>query len=867
MMNHLIRYLGRHKSVAIFLFAVLCAVSLVLFFLSNSDVQIDFTNEEAQWKQENPEPVLGVLFHYPPYEILNLDDLYLGLVADYVRLLEDYTGLRFKLVRCANAREAARMLSTQAVDALATVTPDSKLSNSPLLTKPYIRVPAAIIARKELEGDLTLDLLRNMKVGSVLSDSFTGYIVKRYPDGPPFEFVHPQGGYIGGLRALSMGDYDVLLCDMAVASHYIATSGISNLRIAGMTGYEVPYSMAVQHDKPHLASILNKALDNIATKDKLTIKERWIGLHAIPWWETGTFRFWGLLTLSVIVILFCLILMWTYSLRAQVEYRTSQLRSINRVLIHSLSCRSEKEVMLCCQKEAVELFNSVLAVWGHLNGTVFIPEMQQPEEIDVSISLSPEQCIALKEHSTIASNEAFAHILLLPLHKNDEEAFPCVALMRHSHPYSRQETAQLREWLFIVSEVVLRRRAERELNEKREQLQHAQKMEAIGAFAAGISHDFNNILTTIIANGEMLEPFHSNSPAAAKKGAGILAAAYRGRDLIQRILHFARREDERKIWLRPSDIIKETIGILEPSVPDGMSISFTGVHDEPFVLANRTQLHQILMNLGINAIQAMGETGSLHIYLKLHSKAEMLAQLYTSGISHLDDDSLLYVHSNMLDYSPNGYISLNVSDDGAGIEESVLLSMFSPFFTTKSSGQGTGLGLAMVDSIVKSHRGKLLVVSTSKGSTFRVYLPLSAGNSTSPVLLKKMCLPTTDHLSDISEGGSVLIVDDDKELLEACTLFLKSMNITAKTASSASHGMKLFDRNPNQFAMVITDYSMPDMNGDEVVAHIRRHSQAIPIVMITGDMGGLDIPMLDKFRIQAILEKPLDLRRLAELLL
>lgn len=577
--------------------AVLILLGLGLWLWPGGNSTLALSPEEEAWKAAHPKPVLGVYFHYPPYEVLNLDGLYVGLTADYVRLLEDRTGLRFTLVRCVNSEDAAAKFASGRVDALATIAAgrESSAENgitlppATLFTRAYITVPAVILARKDQQADLTLEQLRNMTVGSTLPAAFTAYLRKELPQ-MPFSLITPQGGYIGGLRALSMGDFDALLCDMAAASHYIAAAGISNLRIAGMTGYEISYVMAVRPDMPELVSILNKALDSISPAQKQDIRERWLGLHSLPWWQSRTVRLWGLVGLGALGTVFLLTLLWIYSLRAQVAARTAELRAL-----------SEMEI----------------------------------------------------------------------------------------------------------------------------QLQRAQRMEALGALAGGISHDFNNILGAIVANGEMLELFHATHPEVTKKIQAMLKAAYRGRDLVHSILRFTRREDARKSWLHLSAIVRETCCILEPSTPQGISIRVTYPEQEAFIEGNRTQLHQVVMNLAVNAIQAMGRSGTLHFFVTTSPPPLPPQCRQEGGVASLEDGSLLCTRFRGTERASKGYLTLIVQDSGPGISLPTLQQMFSPFFSTKAPTEGTGLGLAMVESIIATHQGKIQVHSrVGQGTAFRIALPL-----------------------------------------------------------------------------------------------------------------------------------------------
>ncbi|MGE4423136.1 MAG: transporter substrate-binding domain-containing protein [Pseudodesulfovibrio sp.] len=314
--------------------------------------------EEQQWIKDHPAPVtVGVVLHYPPYETFSLNGKYQGLSADFIRLISEKTGLQFEPVRFRNRQETQKALLAGKVEAMAALEMTPELRETLDFTQPYISVPAAIICRKEFTEDLTLDKLAGMRIGVTVSDHFIKYLHERYPDGG-YTIVPMSGGYIGGLRSLAVGDVDALICDMALASRYIANARISNLRIAGVTNYSIELRIASRKDDPMLGNILRKGLSMILPHERQVVEEEWLSLQYRPFWTSRTFWFSVFAVCGVIIASIVLILFWNRSLKRQVNQRTRTLSSINRVLLDTLDCRTEQEVMLRCLAEAKAMSRS-----------------------------------------------------------------------------------------------------------------------------------------------------------------------------------------------------------------------------------------------------------------------------------------------------------------------------------------------------------------------------------------------------------------------------------------------------------------------------------------------------------------------------
>ncbi|MBW1722750.1 MAG: PAS domain S-box protein [Deltaproteobacteria bacterium] len=340
-------------------------------------------------------------------------------------------------------------------------------------------------------------------------------------------------------------------------------------------------------------------------------------------------------------------------------------------------------------------------------------------------------------------------------------------------------------------------------------LQHAQKMEAIGTLAGGIAHDFNNILTPLIVHAEMalldLQPDHTVRNNLEQ----ILNSAKRARDLVKQILTFSRQQEHEPRPLKVGLIIKEALKLLRASLPTTIEIRQRILSQQDTVLADPVQIHQVFMNLATNAAHAMREDGGV-----LTVTLEDLVVGPEEKARHPE------LTANCR------YVKLTVADTGHGMERAVLERIFEPYFTTKVKGEGTGMGLAVVLGIVKSHKGVITVESEpGKGSTFEIYLPRCPERP--PV--------ECEEIVHIPRGNeTILLVDDEPGMIETLQLMLLRLNYKVEARTGSLDALQAFRANPDKFDLVITDMTMPHMTGIELAREILGIRSNIPIILCTG---------------------------------
>ena len=395
-----------------------------------------------------------------------------------------------------------------------------------------------------------------------------------------------------------------------------------------------------------------------------------------------------------------------------------------------------------------------------------------------------------------------------------------------------KEIAKGKVHLAIVEDITARKHAEKEKNRLESQLQQALKMEAIGTLAGGIAHDFNNILSAILGYTEMAkEDLPPGSPITSDLDK-VYKAGNRAKDLVNQILAFSRQSKQELKPLQIHFIVKEALKLLRSSIPKTIEIRQDIDPSSGTVLSDATQVHQITMNLCTNAYHAMRETGGV-------------LAVTMRPVQIKEDDYKVSSFSLI----PGSYIELAVNDNGVGMDKATIEKIFDPYFTTKKKGAGTGLGLSVVHGIVKSYGGHITVYSElGKGTTFRLYLPRIITDITPEETETVKIYPTGNERA--------LIVDDEEELVTMVTRMLTSLGYHATAMTSSSEALQIFQSDPKGYDIIITDMTMPKMNGAELIQRIRGIRPDIPIILCTGFSELIDEEKALSLGIQRYLMKP-----------
>jgi len=364
------------------------------------------------------------------------------------------------------------------------------------------------------------------------------------------------------------------------------------------------------------------------------------------------------------------------------------------------------------------------------------------------------------------------------------------------------------EVVATIRDITERKGAEAHRERLEQQLRQSQKMEAIGTLAGGIAHDFNNILTAILGYAELMRGQVRGQPGVEERLAEISKAGVRAKDLVSQILTFSRRREHTRTPMSLGPAIDEALRLLRAAIPASIEIDAVVDPNLPPVLADATQIHQVVMNLASNASAAMdGGPGRLRVRC---SEVELdPATAADAGVG------------------AGRYVSLSIEDSGCGMPPEVLERIFDPFFTTKGPGEGTGLGLSVVHGIVKAHEGAILVDSrVGEGTVFRIYFP--ALKEHEPLHPRARATTHAGH------GEHVLCVDDEPALIELLRDQLVALGYRVTAHVSPIEALADFLAHPLDFDVLLTDLTMPGMSGADLAERILKVRRDLPIVMATG---------------------------------
>jgi PAS domain S-box-containing protein len=373
----------------------------------------------------------------------------------------------------------------------------------------------------------------------------------------------------------------------------------------------------------------------------------------------------------------------------------------------------------------------------------------------------------------------------------------------------------------------------RDISEKKRleaQFLRAQRMESIGTLAGGIAHDLNNVLSPILTAVELLQMRLSDE--SSQRLLNILHTnAVRGSEMIKQVLSFARGVEGEYIPLQPTHLIKEIIKILADTLPKSIEITFSINPDLWNVSGDATQLHQVLMNLCVNARDAMPEGGKLRIEAENVEIDEHYARM-------------------SVDAKPGKYVSVAVIDTGVGIPDQNLTKIFDPFFTTKEQGRGTGLGLSTVAGIVRSHGGFVNVYSEAgRGAQFKVYLPAIESAQSAPAKAPRRDLPA-------GNGELILVIDDENAIREVAKETLITFGYRVMVASDGAEALAIFVAHKDEVKLVITDMMMPYMDGPATIRALRRLDPAIKIIVTSGLKAEDKVAEATQIGLKTFLPKP-----------
>jgi PAS domain S-box-containing protein len=527
-----------------------------------------------------------------------------------------------------------------------------------------------------------------------------------------------------------------------------------------------------------------------------------------------------------------------HELELLIEERTQDLTATNQSLLQEIEERKR------IQKALLESESKYKDLFENANDAIFLIDTDK-NYIDVNrkaveiFGYSKEEFLNMNIFDVIPEEQgAQSEMEFLRLSvKGHYEKFTGKQRTKDGHflEVEVSSSAIIKDGKIVGSRDIVRDITERKRIEK--QLRQAQKMEAIGTLAGGIAHDFNNILSAILGYTELALNDAEKESALYHSLKEVLRAGERAADLVTQILTFSRQAEQERKPVQVKLICKEALKFLRASLPTSIEIR-PNIQSDSLVMADPTQIHQVLMNLCTNAGHAMGETGGV---------------LEVTLADVEPDADFMADHPEI---KPGAYLELTVDDRGHVIPKYIMDRIFDPFFTTKEKGDGTGMGLAVVHGIVGSCGGTITASSEpGRGSSFKVYLPA----------VKRQTEPHTYAEEPIAGGTErILFVDDEPALVNIGKQLLESLGYKVSTRTSSLEALELFKAGADRFDLVITDMTMPKLAGDDLAKELMRISPETPVILCTGYSSRISLQQALAIGIRAFVSKPVLKKEIAE---
>ena len=407
-----------------------------------------------------------------------------------------------------------------------------------------------------------------------------------------------------------------------------------------------------------------------------------------------------------------------------------------------------------------------------------------------------------------------------------------------SYPLINRATGQLTGVIACARDITQQKKASAALIELERKLFQSQRMEAIGILAGGIAHDFNNILMAIMGYTEMASYDLEDVENVGECLQQVLLASHRAKDLVRQILTLSRRLESEKKLLIVQLIVQEALKLMRAIIPTTIEIRSLLLSNST-ILADATQIHQIIMNLASNAFHAMETNGGI------------------LDISLTDEELEQPLAAIQGELQPGRYVKLQIKDTGVGIDPGFMPLIWDPYFTTKEVGKGTGLGLATVLGLVKTHNGEMLLESElGQSSTFTIYFPVVEETLDTVSTISQVGLP--------SGTGRILFIDDEPALAALGQTALSSQGFEVTAKISSREALELFKTQPEAFDLVVMDLTMPQLTGLDLAREMHAIRTDIPIILFTGYAERLISNKLHEIGIREVLIKPLQVSQLGE---
>ncbi len=800
-------------------YRIFLLVFLLSGLFSRPAPAIELSPAEREYLKAKGELVFVSQTRYPPFEFKTRDGKPTGMTIELARWMADQIGVpaRFTDTSFQEAQEA--VLSGEA-DVLTSFFFSEQRARAFNFTRPNFQVPASIFTRFEDTEIRRLEDLQGRRVAMQRGDYAHEFLQSQ---GIEAEIVDADD-FGQAAELVLQGRADAVIGDEQIVLYHLISQGlIDRAKIVGPPLYTGLNCMATARDRVILAGILDRLAAKAARKGVIEeINRKWLG----AWHDPGLPRWVGYLAPAAGLILLAAFLVWFWNLRLRylVGQRTDHLKKNERRLAYlSLAVESLGEMVVVTDLEhRITYANSAVEsglgyrrgeMIGRPAGEFFEGIPGNPPDLREWIRSSSGGIIWRGELNNRRKDGTIirVYLTLTPLYDDGGEVIGTVG---------------------VSMDITERRELE-------EQLRHSQKLEAIGQLAGGVAHDFNNILAGALGYLELIKESVRAEDELFGQVDAVERLLWRGSELTGALLAFSRKGAWQKEPLDLNRTVREVAGVVERTAAGGPEVELRLDPGLRAVTGDRSQVHQVIMNLALNACESMGRGGKL-----------------TIATRNVEAGDRIYRVQGELTEDPA--VAVSFTDSGRGMSREIRERIFEPFFSTKDDRTGVGLGLAVVKGIVDRHRGFIEVESEpGAGSVFTVYLPATDEREASP---KDSAAPPP------SGTETILLVDDNPDFREVTEDMLVPLGYRVLPAAGGREALEILKRTPEAIDLVILDMIMKGLSGAETFRELRRLRPGLPVLICTGYTVDEIAGKLQEEEACLLIRKPFPRRELAEAL-
>lgn len=755
---------------------------------------------------------VGVLTDNFPFSHRTPDGAIEGFVVDLFAAIEEAMALRCERIVGSTA-EVNGAFRRGEIDLLQSFAEAPERDAFADFSVPYLVMEGAVFARRELSGLQTLSELRGRRV--LVHRGSVGEALLRAA-GLDDTIVH-VASVEEAFRRINAGEGDATLASRLTGLTTVHRLGLREVEVTNVPveGYRVRYCFAVKDGDAHLLARVNEGLAILRNTGQFeAIYRRWFG-RIDP---VGFTKFDVALAVAAGLTLALAVALWAVFHQRSLRRRlAAQARALQASEDRLRSVFESSPVALLvltpvpgCEQEFSlrEVNPAAQRLFGWTEPPV--PGTRLRDAAPNQVELWDRVGAAIQEPNATLLEHGLAPI---------DGVVRWVRGLMGAIGHDR---------LLVLTDVTEEKLASDQLRHKEAQLRQTQRLEALGTLSSGIAHDFNNVLAAMLGNTELaLLDVPEDSPSRVCLSQ-VLLAADRARTLVRQILAFSQQAPSRRELVALPEIVDETLHFMRAAAPSSLELGHDDSTDVPPVEADPSQVHQVLMNLCTNALQAMrGRPGRLTIR-----------------------ESLVQIKEDINGLVPGSYVRLTVEDTGRGMTPDVLQRIFEPFFTTKAPGEGTGLGLSVVHGIMTSHRGAVAAESQpGKGSRFMLYFPV-ADRKAPPASEPE---PARASVA----GARVMLLDDESVVVYPIAELLRRNGCEVTPFTEADAALHHFEHVSDGFDVVVCDLTMPELSGLDVARRLRLRRPDLPIILTSGHVGETERKHAEDLAIDRILDKPL----------